>query len=103
MANLLPRLQELATAVKSTMMVDQVLVLTEKEIDKELKLEVKFRDLCSELVNTVKNKAKYIEKLKRPYVLQLERSRIKQISYEEHYGFNHLSIQHLCLDPHLYH
>ncbi|GJU32436.1 hypothetical protein Tco_1176025 [Tanacetum coccineum] len=64
-SNFLPRLQELATAAKSTMMVDQVLVLTEKEIDKELKLEVKFRDLCSELANAVKNKAKYIEKLKR--------------------------------------
>ncbi|GJU21845.1 hypothetical protein Tco_1155187 [Tanacetum coccineum] len=40
-ANILPRLQELATVEKSTMMVDQVLVLMEKEIDKELKLEEK--------------------------------------------------------------
>nr|GEX72716.1 putative LRR receptor-like protein kinase [Tanacetum cinerariifolium] len=65
MENLLPLLQELATAVKFTMMVDQVLVLMEKEIDKELKLGVKLRDLCLEQANTVKNRAKYIEELER--------------------------------------
>ncbi|GJT13754.1 hypothetical protein Tco_0860796 [Tanacetum coccineum] len=46
MANLLPRLQELATAAKSTMMVGQVLMLMKREIDKELKHEEKFRELC---------------------------------------------------------
>nr|GEW47981.1 hypothetical protein [Tanacetum cinerariifolium] len=156
MANLLPRLQELATASKSTMMANQVLVLMEKEIDKELKLRVKHRDLYLEQGNTVKKRAKYIEELERyprlldnveavkttrvlkhvqqrdmekdkmlgyglgardcvvcrlccgfdhvfqfkyvdvlPNALQLERSRIKKISYEEHFGFHHLSIQHV--------
>ncbi|GKE46919.1 hypothetical protein Tco_1478177 [Tanacetum coccineum] len=65
MANLLPRLQELATAMKSTMMADQVLVLMEKEIDNELNLEEKFRDLCSEMMDIVKNVIEYIEELKR--------------------------------------
>ncbi|GKC26300.1 hypothetical protein Tco_1033594 [Tanacetum coccineum] len=52
MTNLLPCLQELATAAKSTMMADQVLVLIEKEIEKEKKFEKKFKNLCSEMADT---------------------------------------------------
>ncbi|GKE41670.1 hypothetical protein Tco_1468954, partial [Tanacetum coccineum] len=65
MENILLRFQELATAAKFTMIVDQVLMLMEREIDKELKLEEKFRDLCSEMASTVKNKVVYIEDLER--------------------------------------
>nr|GEW71256.1 hypothetical protein [Tanacetum cinerariifolium] len=65
MTNLLPRLQELATVAKSIMMANQVLVLMEKEIDNELKFKKKFKNLCLEMADTVKNKAKYIEELER--------------------------------------
>ncbi|GJW23839.1 hypothetical protein Tco_0037650 [Tanacetum coccineum] len=71
MANLLPRLQELATATKSTMMADQVLVLMEREIDKKMKFEEKFRELCLEMADTVIDMAKFIEELERPYVLHI--------------------------------
>nr|GFA18279.1 hypothetical protein [Tanacetum cinerariifolium] len=47
------------------MMANQVLVLMEKEIDNELKFEKKFKNLCLEMADTVKNKAKYIEELER--------------------------------------
>nr|GEU61088.1 hypothetical protein [Tanacetum cinerariifolium] len=47
------------------MMVNQVLVLMKKEIDKELKLEEKFRSLCSKMADIVRNRAKYIEELER--------------------------------------
>nr|GEV81601.1 hypothetical protein [Tanacetum cinerariifolium] len=63
MANFLPRLQKLATATKSTMMGDQVLVLIENELDKEFKFEEKFRELSSEMVDAMKNRAEYIEEL----------------------------------------
>ncbi|GJZ49159.1 hypothetical protein Tco_0603349 [Tanacetum coccineum] len=63
MANLLSHLKELETAANSTMMADQVLVLMEKEIDKELKFEEKFKNLCSEMADTVKNRAEYIEEM----------------------------------------
>nr|GEU45884.1 hypothetical protein [Tanacetum cinerariifolium] len=65
MANLLPRLQELETAANFKVMVDQVLVLMEREIDKELKLKQKFRDICSEMAGMVKNWAEHIEELAR--------------------------------------
>ncbi|GJS80403.1 hypothetical protein Tco_0730284 [Tanacetum coccineum] len=45
MANLLPRLQELATAAKSTMMDDQVLVAEPVEADRLLK-RVQHRDMA---------------------------------------------------------
>nr|GEU45885.1 hypothetical protein [Tanacetum cinerariifolium] len=46
-------------------MVDQVLVLMEREIEKELKLKQKFRDICSEMADMVKNRAEHIEELAR--------------------------------------
>ncbi|GKF27099.1 hypothetical protein Tco_0082993 [Tanacetum coccineum] len=74
MANLFLRLQELAklaTAAKSTMMVDQVLVLMEREIHKKLKLEEKFRELCSEMADTMKDIAEYrdMEKVTRLQIM----------------------------------
>ncbi|GKC01826.1 copia protein, partial [Tanacetum coccineum] len=63
MANLLPRLQELAAATKSTIMVDQVLVLMEKEVNKDLKFEEIFRELYLEMANIMKYLAYVIKEL----------------------------------------
>ncbi|GJY77900.1 hypothetical protein Tco_0483701 [Tanacetum coccineum] len=65
MAKLIPRLKELETALKCIMMFDQMLLLIEKEIDKELTFEEKFRNLCSKMEDIVKNRAEYIEELER--------------------------------------
>nr|GEY20493.1 hypothetical protein [Tanacetum cinerariifolium] len=47
------------------MMADQVLVLMEKEIDKELKFEEKFSDICFEMADTLIDMAEFIEELER--------------------------------------
>ncbi|GKB92996.1 hypothetical protein Tco_0979133 [Tanacetum coccineum] len=89
MANLLPRLKELETATKSTMMADQVLVLMEKEIDKELKFEEKFRNLCSEMADTVKNRAEYIEELES----DMEKAACLQIMMDQ----SHLGVREMLI------
>ncbi|GJY69343.1 ribonuclease H-like domain-containing protein [Tanacetum coccineum] len=61
----LPHLEELATTAKSTMMAYQVLVLMEREVDKDLKFVEKFRELCLEVANTMKVKAEVIDDLER--------------------------------------
>nr|GEW09660.1 hypothetical protein [Tanacetum cinerariifolium] len=79
------RLEELATAAKFTMMKDQMIVLVEREVDKDLKFERevdnglkserevdndlkfenKFRELCEEVNATVKERGEVIEELER--------------------------------------
>ncbi|GJR07613.1 hypothetical protein Tco_0790265 [Tanacetum coccineum] len=63
MANLLHRLQELSIAAKSTMIVDQVLVLMDRGVDEDLKFKEKFRELCLEISDSVKDMAEVIEEL----------------------------------------
>ncbi|GJT71132.1 hypothetical protein Tco_1030418 [Tanacetum coccineum] len=62
---LFPRLEEIAIAVKSTMMADQVLVFMEREVYKDLKFEEKFREFCLEIADTVKDMTKVIGELER--------------------------------------
>ncbi|GKD43056.1 hypothetical protein Tco_1267701 [Tanacetum coccineum] len=62
---LFPRLEEIAIAVKSTMMADQVLVFMEREVDKDLKFKEKFREFCLEIADTVKDMTKVIGELER--------------------------------------
>nr|GEU86356.1 hypothetical protein [Tanacetum cinerariifolium] len=59
------RLEELATAAKSTMLKDQVHVLIENEVDNDLKFKNKFIELCLEVTATVKEMEDVIEGLER--------------------------------------
>ncbi|GKB42867.1 hypothetical protein Tco_0887809 [Tanacetum coccineum] len=57
----LPHFEELATITKSTMMNDQVLMLMKRKVDKDLKFEDKFKELCLEVADIVKDKQRCVQ------------------------------------------
>lgn len=59
------RLEELANAAKSTMMKYQMLGLIRREVDNDIKLEKKLRELYEEVTATLKDRGEVIEKLER--------------------------------------
>nr|GEX80070.1 hypothetical protein [Tanacetum cinerariifolium] len=61
----LPRLEEIAIGVKSTMMADQVLVFMERKVDKDLKFDEKCREFCLNIADIVKDMTEVIGELER--------------------------------------
>nr|GEV39362.1 hypothetical protein [Tanacetum cinerariifolium] len=55
-------MEELA---KSTKIEDQMVVLMRRQVESELKLEKKFRELCEEVSNVVKEKEEEVDELER--------------------------------------
>ncbi|GJW20413.1 hypothetical protein Tco_0031035 [Tanacetum coccineum] len=58
-------IEELEKAAKSKNIEDQMLVLMGRQVETELKLEKKFRELCEEVSNVVKEKEYVLEELER--------------------------------------
>ncbi|GJW82284.1 hypothetical protein Tco_0146259 [Tanacetum coccineum] len=58
-------IEELANVGEFNKTEDQLLVLIEKQVETELKLEEKFRELCEEVSNVVKEKEDVVEELER--------------------------------------
>ncbi|GKE58549.1 hypothetical protein Tco_1497734 [Tanacetum coccineum] len=58
-------IEELANVGEFNKTEDQLLVLIGKQVETELKLEEKFRELCEEVSNVVKEKEDVVEELER--------------------------------------
>ncbi|GJZ33421.1 hypothetical protein Tco_0578857 [Tanacetum coccineum] len=58
-------IEELAKGVKFNKIDDQLLVLIERQVEIELKLEEKFRELCEEVSNVVEEREDVVQELER--------------------------------------
>ncbi|GJR16844.1 hypothetical protein Tco_0965371 [Tanacetum coccineum] len=58
-------IEELEKAVKSNKIEDEMLVLMRRQVENELKLKNKFRELCEEVSNVVKEREDVVEELER--------------------------------------
>nr|GEU69694.1 hypothetical protein [Tanacetum cinerariifolium] len=58
-------IEELANAAKSNKIKDEMLVLLGRQVETELKLKEKFRELCNEVPTVVKEKKDVVEDLER--------------------------------------
>ncbi|GJX47322.1 hypothetical protein Tco_0272512 [Tanacetum coccineum] len=58
-------IKELAKAAKFNKIEDQLLVLIRRQVETELKLEEKFRELCGEVSNVVKEREDVAQELER--------------------------------------